>query len=114
MFIIFRWDVVTTRLKHVFDIEWFIQEISIVNKYLWRETPTPSFIYFDFVKMNIYIYIYIKDSINEHFVRTTSKLCYFVRESWSPIYLKKTDSQFVQNRAALVYMLFISLLHIIS
>ncbi len=26
----------------------------------------------------------------------------------------KTDSQFVQNRAALVYMLFISLLHIIS
>ncbi len=26
---------------------------------------------------------------------------------------KNTDSQFVQNRAALVYMLFISLLHII-
>ncbi len=28
-------------------------------------------------------------------------------------FIKKTDSQFIQNRAALVYMLFISLLHII-
>ncbi len=35
-------------------------------------------------------------------------------ESWSPIYKKNyPDSQFVQIRAALVYMLFISLLHII-
>ncbi len=35
--------------------------------------------------------------------------CYFVRELWSPIYLKKNcDSQFIQNRAALVYMLFIT------
>ncbi len=59
MFIIFRWDVATTRLKHVFDIEWFIQEISIVNKYLWSETLSPSFIYLYFVQMNIYIYIYI-------------------------------------------------------
>ncbi len=31
-------------------------------------------------------------------------LRYFVRESWSPIY-KKTDSQSVQNLAALVYVL---------
>ncbi len=31
-----------------------------------------------------------------------------------PNYIKKTDSQFVQNRAALVYMLFISLLHVIN
>ncbi len=38
---------------------------------------------------------------------------YFVRESWSPIYKKKYDSQFIQNHAALVYILFISLLHII-
>ncbi len=59
------------------------------------------------------IYIFFKDSSNEHIVRTTSKLRYFVRESWSPIYNKNCDSQFVQNRAALVYMLFISLLHII-
>ncbi len=35
-------------------------------------------------------------------------------ELWSPIYLKKTDSHFIQNHAALVYMLFISLLHIIK
>ncbi len=56
----------------------------------------------------------LKVSSNEHFIRTTSKLRYFVRESWSPIYEKKqTDSTFVQNRAVLVYMLFISLLHII-
>ncbi len=34
-------------------------------------------------------------------------------ESWSPIYKKNCDSQFIQNCAALVYMLFISLLHLI-
>ncbi len=83
MFIIFRKDVATTRLKHVFDIESFIQEISIVKQVF---TLTPSFIFlFDFVQINIYIYS--KDSRNEHFVRTTSKLRYFVRESWSPIYI---------------------------
>ncbi len=43
MFIIFRKDVATTRLKHVFDIESFIQEISIVKQVF---TLTPSFIYF--------------------------------------------------------------------
>ncbi len=55
------------------------------------------------------IYIFLKDVSNEHFVRATSKLCYFVRELWSPIYKKNNcDSQFIQNRAALVYMLFIT------
>ncbi len=59
--------------------------------------------------------VFLKDLSNEYFVRTTSKLHYFVKESWSPIYNKKNcDSQFIQNRAALVYMLFISLLHIIN
>ncbi len=57
MFIIFRKDVATTRLQHVFDIESFIQEISIVKQVF---TLTPSFIFlFDFVQINIYIYIYI-------------------------------------------------------
>ncbi len=42
----------TTRLKNVFDIESFIQEIPIMNKSLWTETLTPSLIFF-FVQMNI-------------------------------------------------------------
>ncbi len=32
--------------------------------------------------------VYLKDLSDEHFVRTTSKLSYFVQESWSPIYKK--------------------------
>ncbi len=75
------------------------------SEQVFMKRDTDSIIYFYFVKMNIYIYI--KDSINEHFVRTTSKLRYFVRESWSQLFLK-TDSQFVQNRAALVYMLLLA------
>ncbi len=44
MFIIFHQDVATTRLKHVFDIESFIQES------LWSETLTLSYIFFQFFK----------------------------------------------------------------
>ncbi len=59
MFIIFRSDVTTTRFKHVFDIESFIQDISI-EKQVYMNWDTDSFIYvFYFVQINQYIYIYI-------------------------------------------------------
>ncbi len=42
MFIIFRQDVVTTRLKHVFDIE-FIQEIPTVKQVFMNwDTDSPN------------------------------------------------------------------------
>ncbi len=40
--------------------------------------------------------------------RTTSNLRYFVRIVISNLFEKKTDSQFIQNCAALVYKLFIN------
>ncbi len=70
----------------VYVIESFIQEILIL-KQVFMKRDTDSFIkffyYYYFVQMNIYRFL--KDLSNV--VRTTSKLCYFVRESWSPIYL---------------------------
>ncbi len=41
MFIIVHKDVTTTRLKHVFDIDSFIQEISIV-KHVFMKWDTDS------------------------------------------------------------------------
>ncbi len=103
---------VTTRLKNVFDIESFIQEIQTV-KQVFMNRDTDSIDFFILFKL-IYIYIYLKDLSNKYFVRTTSKLRYFVREWWSPIYIYKKIclDLFIQNRAALVYMLFISLLQV--
>ncbi len=52
---------------------------------------------FDLKKCSSNEYIFLKDLSNEHFVRTPSKLHYFVKKSWSPIYKKKLESQFIQN-----------------
>ncbi len=75
---------------------------------------TDSFIELYFVQMNIYFY---KNILSEPLVNYAILFVFFnlfffriVRESRSPIYKKKFDSQFIQNRAALVYMLL--LLHI--
>ncbi len=85
--LIFHQGVATTRLKTVFVIESFIQEIPTVKQVLLKG-DTDSFIEC-FILFKL-IYIFLKDLSNEHFVRTTIKLRYFVRESWSPIYFKKT------------------------
>ncbi len=66
---------------------------------------TDSFISF-FILFKL-IYVFLKDSSNEHFVRN-----YVILWENRDLQLKiKTDSQFVQNRGALVCMLFISLLY---
>ncbi len=96
----------TTRLKNVFDIESFIQEIPIV-KQVFKKWDTDSFIEFFFlhwiffVQMNIYIFKRLK------------QLTFFSEPLVNDIILwenheKNSDSQFIQNRAALGYMLFIT------
>ncbi len=51
-----------------------------------RDTDSFIYLFLKFVQMNIFL----KDLSNSYFVRATSKLCYFVRELWSPIYFKET------------------------
>ncbi len=54
----------TTRLKNVFDIESFIQEIPTV-KQVFMKWDTDSFINFFFFFLNEYtVYIFLKDLSN--------------------------------------------------
>ncbi len=61
--------------------------------------------------MNIYIYIYKTQAM--HMLSEPRVNYVILWENRDLQFIKKIDSQFIQNRAALVYMLFISLLHII-
>ncbi len=88
--LIFRQDVATTRLKNVFDIDLFIQEIPMAN------SPKVSMKWDTDTDIYIYIYIYV-----------------ILWENRDLQFIKRSVSQFVQNHAALFYM-FISLLHIIN
>ncbi len=62
--------------------------------------------------MNIYIFLktqamnILSESLVNYVILCENRDLQFIKK-------KKTDSQYVQNHAALVYMLFISLLHII-
>ncbi len=65
--LIFRWVVATTHLKHVFDIESFIQEIPTV-KQVYMKWDTDSLIVCKIVKKK-QVYIYLKDLNNEPFIQ---------------------------------------------
>ncbi len=77
-------------------------------KQVFMKWDTKSFIeylFFYFVQMNI---IFLKDWAINIWSEPLVKVRYFVRESWFSIYKKKTDSQLIQNHAALVYMSYIT------
>ncbi len=94
MFIIFRQDVAKTRLKHVFDIESFIQES------LWSETLTLSYIFFFYILFKL-IYIFflkthamniLSEPLVNYVILWENRDLQFIKKNWFSIYPESCSS----------------------